>query len=137
MIKQELTIESLGITLDCNDVIDTDTKFDYEDTYYLDPSRLIPSGHTVTVRLKSGDTIMTRGKYTIKQTVEFELGATYIVSDGKHSWAAVCIESMSGKLYLRSVKCTTARTSIFADDPKRFDYTYEEILPDKKVKGML
>lgn len=137
MIKQELTIESLGITLDGNDVIDTNIKYDYEDTYYLDPSSPIPPGHTITFHLKSGDTIMTRGGYTIKQTVEFELGATYIVSDGKSKWLAVCVESMSGKLYLRSVKCTTARTNLFADDPKRFDYTYEEILPDKRVKGLL
>lgn len=137
MIKQELTIESLGITLDLDDVVDTNIKYDYEYTYCLDPSRPVPAGHTVTFRLKSGDTIMTRGKYTIKQTVEFELGATYIVSDGNSKWLAVCIESVSGKLYLRSVKCTAARTNLFADDPKRFDYTYEEILPDKKVKELL
>lgn len=137
MIKQELIIESLGITLDGNDVIDIDIKYDYKDTYYLDPSRPIPAGHTVTFRLKSGDTIMTRGKYTIKRTVEFELGATYIVSDGKSKWLAVCVESMNGELCLRAVKYTTAQRSIFADDPNRFDYTYEEILPDKKVKGLL
>lgn len=137
MIKQELTIESLGITLDRDDVIDTNIKYDYEDAYYLDPASPIPAGHTITFRLKSGDTITTRGTYTIKHTVDFELGATYIVSDGKHSWAAVCVESVSGKLYLRSVKCTAARTNLFADDPKRFDYTYEEILPDKKVKELL
>jgi hypothetical protein len=146
MIKHTIKVPALGIEIDGSKVdsidVDVDDNLDY---YYIETYIASPPRPKVVIRFKGGGTLDLSNVqyddhlYTLENTVEFELGASYIVTAGNgHKWAAVCVHEdvFEGKKLI-PVKGYGHGIDIHQDDNARFNYTYEEFLPGEEVKKLL
>src|SRR5690606_17020314 len=104
MIKHTIKVPALGIEIDGSkvDSIEVGDREDYTDYRYYEINEPVSSRPTVIIKFKSGgkldlsDVEFTGHLYSMENIVDFELGATYIVSSRYQEWAAVCLQNKTG-----------------------------------------
>lgn len=148
MIKYTITVPALGMEIDGSKIDSIEVDREYEDMlsdYYTDPVARALQRSSIVFRFKGGGTLDLSNVqyadhlYTVKKVVEFELGASYIVTAGNgHKWAAVCVQEdvFEGKKLI-PLKGYRHGNDIHQDDNARFNYTYEEFLPGEEVRKLL
>lgn len=145
MIKTTIKVPALGIEIDGSKVDSIEIDREYDDMrsdYYCGPVGRALRRSSIVFRFKGGGTLdlsnveFTDHLYSMERVVDFELGAHYIVNDGKNKWVAVCIQFdlFEGK---KLVAVSGYAQEIYQDDKGRFDYEYEEFLPGEKVRKLL
>lgn len=139
MIKTIVRVPSIGIEFDASVVSRIDV--DYEDPpLTCDSFKVMPWRETTNIIFTNGASLRLHrgeGAWQIIKTVDFVLGATYIVKSGDEEWAAVCVNDPDDKRFLTPIVFDASKSVIMQDDDARFEYEYEEFLPDEKVSELL